>query len=98
MISQALTLKQAQELLPGLSWHEWKQLRPTAVVCRAIELNENGYGALWDVDWCLHIEGLNGDAISYTKDFDSHREIERAAILAAERLGVPIIRKYGGFA
>jgi hypothetical protein len=98
MISQALTIKEARGLLPGIAWHEWKQLRPTAVVCRAIELNENDYGVGWGVDWCLHIEGPTGGAISHTKDFDSHRELERAAEVASQRLGVPIVRIYGGFA
>jgi hypothetical protein len=98
MLGEAITLKQAQELLPGLSWHEWKQIRPASVVCRAIELNENGYGHMWGVSWCLHVEGLNEEPISFDKSCDSHAELERSAALVSERLGVPIVRKYGGFA
>ena len=96
MISQALSLEQAQGLLPGLTWLEWKRLEPAAIVSRVVEMG-NPCNNSWP-SWDFYVQDANGDMISLPKDYETHTELERAAILAAERLGVPIIRKYGGYA
>ena len=86
MISQILTLKQAQGLIPGLSWHEWKEIRPGSVVCREIE------GEGWGIDWCIHVEDPDGKAITCSKSCDSQRHAERSAEIVSGILGVPIVR------